>query len=83
MQRTELPTGPWQDIAVDMMGPLPSGENILVAVGYYSYFYEVAIMQSTIATKVITELDEMFCRYIWISIQYQDRQWAPIQMSGL
>jgi len=63
MQRTELPTGPWQDIAVDLMGPLPSGENILVAVDYYSRFYEVAIMQSTTATKVITVLDEMFCRY--------------------
>lgn len=29
---TELPEGPWRAFAIDYLGPLPSGENILVAV---------------------------------------------------
>ena len=30
MQRVEPPSEPWQDEAIDVLGPLPSGENILV-----------------------------------------------------
>ena len=63
MQCTELPTAPWQDIAIDLMGPLPSGDHILVAVDYYSRLFEVAIMNSTTTTKVVRTLEEMFCRY--------------------
>jgi len=28
MQRTEPPTGPWRDLAADLMGPIPSGESL-------------------------------------------------------
>ena len=28
MKRVEPPTGPWQDIAIDLMGPLPTGESL-------------------------------------------------------
>ena len=41
---TKLPEGPWQDLAVDLLGPLPSGHSILVVVDYYSRYYEYAIM---------------------------------------
>ena len=34
------PTGPWQDCAADLLGPLPGGENMLLVVDYYSRFYE-------------------------------------------
>ena len=34
MQRVEPPTGPWQDVAIDVLGPLPSGESLLVVVDY-------------------------------------------------
>ena len=44
MKRVKPPTGPWQDIAIDRMGPLPTGESLLVVVDYYSRFYEAAIM---------------------------------------
>ena len=36
MQRIEPPTGPWQDVAVDLMGLLPTGESLLVVVDYYT-----------------------------------------------
>ena len=36
MQRIEAPSEPWQGEAIDVLGPLPSGENILVVVDYYA-----------------------------------------------
>jgi len=60
MQRTEPPTGPWQDLAVDLMGPMPGGENLLVVVDYYSRYYEVVVMRSTTSPKIIAALTEIF-----------------------
>lgn len=63
MQRTEPPTGPWQDVAVDIMGPMPTGENLLVIVDYYSRFFEVVTMRSTTSQKMIEALTPIFARY--------------------
>ena len=63
MQRTKPPTGPWQDVAIDIMGPLPTDENLLVIVDYYSRFFEVVIMQSTTTEKIILALISIFARY--------------------
>ena len=59
MKGVKPPTGPWQDIAIDLMGPLPTGESLLVVVDYYSRFYEVAIMCSTAAKRVVDVLTQM------------------------
>ena len=32
IRTTHLPTGPWRDWAIDLFGPLPTGESILVVV---------------------------------------------------
>ena len=63
MQRVEPPSGPWQDIAIDVLGPLPSGENLLVVVDYYSRFFEVVVMHSTSSQKTIEALTPIFTRY--------------------
>ena len=63
IRTTPLPTGPWRDLAVDLLGPLPTGESILVVVDYYSRYYEVDILKSTVASKVISSLEEMFARH--------------------
>jgi len=60
---TTLLEGPWQDLAVDLLGPLPSGHSILVVVDYYSRYYEYAIMTSTTTVKVIDNLEEIFSRH--------------------
>ena len=60
---TALPTGPWRDLAVDLLGPLPTGESILVVVDYYSRYYEVDILRSSITSKIISSLEEMFARH--------------------
>ena len=63
MKRVEPPSGPWQDVAADFMGPLPTGESLLVVVDYYSRFYEVVIMRSTTTKKVVDALSQIFTRY--------------------
>jgi len=60
MKPTELPTGPWQDLAVDLLGPLPSGDYICVCVDYYSRFYEIDIMKDTTTERIIRSLDRWF-----------------------
>ena len=57
---TPLPDRPWQHIGVDICGPLPSGENLLVAVDYYSRWFEVGILYSTSANKIVRCLDHWF-----------------------
>ena len=44
IKSTHLPEGPWQQLATDLLGPLPSRECLLVLVGYYSRFYEVDVV---------------------------------------
>lgn len=58
-----LPDGLWQDVAVDILGLLPSNHSILVLVDYYSRYYEYDVMTSTTSEKVIDSLDCMFSRH--------------------
>ena len=62
IRNTALPTGPWRDLAIDVLGTLPTGESILVVVDYCSRYYEIDIMRSTVASKVISSLEEIFAR---------------------
>ena len=34
LHMTELPLGPWQDIAIDLRGPLPSGDYVFAVTDY-------------------------------------------------
>ena len=36
---TELPFAPWQHLAADLLGPLPSGDYVFVVVDYYSRLF--------------------------------------------
>ena len=62
IRTTPLPTEPWRDLAIDLLGPLPTGESILhvVVVDYYSQYHEVDILKSTVASNFISSLEEMF-----------------------
>ena len=53
ISRVLPPSAPWQDCSADLLGPLPTGESILVVVDYYSRFLEVAILKSTTSTEAI------------------------------
>ena len=63
IKRTELTTQPWQDLAADLMVPLPTGDYLLVVVDYYSRFFEVAVTKSVTSTKMISCLETMFATH--------------------
>ena len=61
MCRTDLPSFTWQHLAADLLGPLPSGEHILVVVHYYSRWFEVDFYRKTPdSERVIKSLYSMF-----------------------
>lgn len=63
MKRTELPSKPWQHLAIDFMGPLPSGHNLIVVVDYYSRYIEVEIMKKIDSSEAIKRLRIIFARF--------------------
>ena len=63
MSRVVPTSGPWKDCGADLMGPLHSGESILVVIDYYSRFFEVAILGKTISAEVIKAIFPMFVRF--------------------
>lgn len=63
LRRRELPSAPWQHIAIDFLGPLPSGHNLLVVVDYYSRYKEIEVMKKVDATATIQRLRAMFARF--------------------
>ena len=55
-----LPQRPWQKVDMDLWGPLPSGQYLLVAIDEYSRYPEVEFVHSTSAEAVIPHLDRIF-----------------------
>lgn len=62
MKRREFPTQAWVDVAVDFLGPLPSGHYLFVVVDYYSRYKEIKVMKTITAKDTISVLKEMFSR---------------------
>ena len=63
LSMTTLPSGPWMEVAVDLAGPFPSGEYLLVVIDEYNRFPEVDAISSTSAKIVIPHLDMIFSRH--------------------
>lgn len=60
MQRRSLPDKPWVDIAIDFLGPLPTGEYILVVIDYFSRHVDLEILTTITAKETIKRLDKIF-----------------------
>lgn len=63
LKRRELPSEPWQHIALDFLGPLPTSHNLFVIVDYYSRFLEIEIMKKIDSTEAIKRLRNIFARF--------------------
>ena len=59
LRMTEMAQGPWQDIAINLMGPLPSGDYVFVATDYYSRYVEVSFAKRNTAEVAINSLEEI------------------------
>ncbi|XP_055714982.1 uncharacterized protein K02A2.6-like [Phlebotomus papatasi] len=62
MTRRPLPEAPWVDTAIDFLGPLPTGEYLLVIVDYYSRYQEIEVMDKVTSRETINRLEKIFCR---------------------
>jgi transposase InsO family protein len=60
IRSTKLPSGPWQDIAADYLGPLPNGDYILVVIDYFSRFYEIKFTKSTKSEATLKAPESIF-----------------------
>ncbi|XP_058827498.1 uncharacterized protein K02A2.6-like [Topomyia yanbarensis] len=60
MSRRSMPEKPWIDLAIDFLGPLPSGEYILVVIDYFSRYMELEIMTRITAQETIQRLKRIF-----------------------
>ncbi|XP_055634002.1 uncharacterized protein K02A2.6-like [Toxorhynchites rutilus septentrionalis] len=63
LKSTNMPERPWVDLSADFVGPLPSGDNLLVIVDYFSRFIEVVVLKQTTASLTVKALHETFCRF--------------------
>lgn len=62
MHSRPLPSEAWTDVAIDFLGPLPSGEYLLVIIDYYSRYKEVEIMRQITANGTVDRLRRIFQR---------------------
>ena len=60
---TKLPNRPWQESALDLLGPMPTGEHLVVLVDYFSRWIEVNVVRSMNSHRIIKCLDSHFARY--------------------
>lgn len=60
MSRRSMPDKPWIHLAIDFLGPMPSGEYILVVVDYYSRYVELEVMTKITAYETIQRLKKIF-----------------------
>ena len=63
VKTTTMPTKTWRDLAIDLIGPLPTGESLLVTVDYYSRWIEVDVVRCTTSSVIIRCLENHFTRH--------------------
>ena len=63
VQSTPLPDGHREHLVSDLLGPLPTGECLLVTVDYFSRFFKVNILHSNTSKSVIQCLRTHFARH--------------------
>lgn len=58
---------PWQDLAADLLGPLLTGDYLLVVVivvvDYFSRFFEVTVTMSVTTSKMTSCLENVFATH--------------------
>ena len=60
LQLPETPQCNWGKLAVDLKGPLPSGESILVITDYKSRYPIAISLKSTTTDTIIKQMNQVF-----------------------
>ena len=70
LKMTEIPEEVWDTVSIDFMGPMPTGEYLLVLMDLLSRFPEVEIINSTSANTIFQNLKKFF--HFWTAHQHKD-----------
>ena len=60
---TSLPKEPWSKLAIDVCGPFPTGEQVVVLTDYYSRWPEIKILQSVTSRNILNWLLSVFATH--------------------
>ena len=63
LKMTEIPQTSWETLAIDLKGPLPTGEHILVVIDYRSRYPALAVMKSITSQNIIKALTKIFATF--------------------
>ena len=63
MEPTPMPDSPWQELALDFLGPFPFGKYLLVIVDYYSRYFNVKISKAITTEKVIAAMEQTIDKF--------------------
>lgn len=55
-----LPNHPWEELAIDLCGPLPSGDKLLVIIDLYSRYPIVEVVKNATTSNIINKLENIF-----------------------
>ena len=56
----DLPSGPWEDLQLDLCGPFPSGEHLVVIVDKFSRWVEVEVLNVTTTEHILQSMEKSF-----------------------
>ena len=60
---TSLPKEPWSKLAIDVCGPFPTGEQVVVLTDYYSRWPEIKVLQSVTSRNILNWLLTVFATH--------------------
>ena len=63
MHPTKLPKEPWTELAIDICGPFPTGEYIVVITDYYSHWPEAKILKNVMSATILKWLNSIFAQH--------------------
>ena len=63
LQMSPMPTEPWQTLHIDLCGPFPTGESLLVLVDACSRWPAVEILRTTTTCTIIARLKNIFSQF--------------------
>ena len=63
MHPTKLPKEPWTELAIDICGPFPTGEYIVVLTDYYSRCPEAKILKNVTSATILKWLNSIFAQH--------------------
>ncbi|XP_062714057.1 uncharacterized protein K02A2.6-like [Aedes albopictus] len=62
MEVRRMPENPWEVLHLDTLGPLPSGNSLLVIIDPYSRYRVIEVLRQTTSTDIVDRLRPLFMR---------------------